>query len=29
MDKKHTKPEGLIEIKQLKNTMNNKRIEFS
>lgn len=29
MAKIHTKPEGLSEIKQLKNSMNNKRTEFS
>jgi len=29
MTKAHTKPKGLFEITQLKNTMNNKRTEFS
>lgn len=29
LNKKHNQPEGLSEIKQLKSTMNNKRIEFS
>ena len=29
LNKRHTKPEGLFEIKQLKNNMNNKRTEFS